>query len=269
MSLACQSIPQNSDKMFQLNRLSMYGFLDDINSVQKFTEKSIKDDIRCAFTGSSSPWLNWIYGGFRSGNYEVFLDEKIQLADQQKFPFIALLDATHSPSIGETLTTKGFVNIGRSTGVSYDLSKVISIETNPAVSVRGVTNDEMFQDFVDICSLIFEIMPDDVRRCHGAMYKNLPSEMFRLYVAYLSEEAVGCSIIHMKNENACNNTAGVLTHARNQGVLTKMAVERMLFAQSCGVAYMHSQCLDTSLRIYKKMGFEEFGTYSLYLKAPV
>ena len=107
-----------------------------------------------------------------------------------------------------------------------------------------------------------------MQTCYGYMYKNLDKGQFAMFLAFLNDEPVGFSMLHMKQEHACNNTSGVLEHARKHGVLTKMAHERMVYAQKNGVHYMHVQCMPTSLSAYEKMGFKASGLFHLFAFNP-
>ena len=133
---------------------------------------------------------------------------------------------------------------------------------NSKIQIGSVSNDNDLLVFDKISAVIFG-HPENLT--FNFLKSALGSGEIHLFLAYAKGQPVGCGILSFANNQAGLYWDGVLPDFRNQGIATSLVKYRMNIAKNLGHTSVIAQNMTLSLRLYKRLGFEQLGGLPLYL----
>jgi hypothetical protein len=128
-----------------------------------------------------------------------------------------------------------------------------------------VENETMLRKWIHIASIGFGV-PQDVENIWYDFFETAAWERpFRTYLALLNGEPVGTSQLFTSAGVAGVYNVTCLPETRGQGIGAAITLAPLLEAREMGYRVGILQASSLGQRVYRRLGFEDFGTLSVYL----
>jgi len=238
----------------------------------RIIEASFHEDAECSWFISGLPF-ELANGVFRA---HITADD----ADSGVEKLIARLMAYQTPlswfigpstqptDLGQRLLAHGWFLDGEAPGMALDL---LALEENAPVSsklrIEQVSNGEMLQQWIRVVVLGSE-MPDSVLNFALGLYDKygfVSSPAVRCYLGLLDGEPVTSSLLFLAGGVAGIYDVATLPHARGQGFGSAITLAPLLDARNLGYRFGILQSSPMGLNVYRRLGFQEYCTFSLYM----
>lgn len=220
--------------------------------------------------------LYWYNSGLPHGMFN-FVFAKQGAAEKDLLTCIKDLDTKPSPfffvdgltsETSKNLCEQGisnFVSFGKLDGLSFDLSwDLPNLPLNENLNISVVNNPTDFEKFACVAAQSAGIDANIGPQFYNDFNKYIHSN-FKAILATIDSKPVGCSLLFMPDGDIAGNYSGwVLPEYRKQGVNSAMAAERLKIARMGGYKRLVVQCMDTSTRLYSRLGFEKNCELDLY-----
>jgi ribosomal protein S18 acetylase RimI-like enzyme len=216
--------------------------------------------LTCMATGSTSPSFNVAIPGPNPSDPPSALDGALDRYREAGLPWLLKLQ----PDLDHELVAEA-----RCRGVEFDAEPVYRISLHPwAVQAARpaaslsivVAGEDTIDDAVRCFADAFEADPDALRRELGPNLLTVPT--FTLYIGYLSGEPVATAMLATTPSVHLAGVYSVATRPPHRGrgfgtALTRAAL-REARAQGYDTAVLEPSPMGA--RMYRRMGFERFGT---------
>ena len=141
-------------------------------------------------------------------------------------------------------------------------------EEQPApdgLSIMVVQNESMLRQWIHVASVGFGV-PQDVENIWYDFFEAAAYDLpFRTYLALLRGEPVGTSQLFTSAGVAGIYNVTCLPEARGQGIGAAITLAPLLDAREMGYRVGILQASSMGRRVYKRLGFQDFGNPSVYL----
>jgi len=186
------------------------------------------------------------------------LDEIIEFYDQHgmKEFGIAIIPSRTSPELLLAMAERGMYQYGFHTAF-YGLPEWQAAEPNPHVTVRELTEEEI-PTFAELFVKSFKVPPggftgetENLRGLYG-------DPEWRMYLAFVEEQAAGFALMQMREGVACMALAGTLEEWRGRGTQTALLERRLRDAREAGCHLVVAQASygSASARNMQKVGLQ-------------
>jgi GNAT superfamily N-acetyltransferase len=131
--------------------------------------------------------------------------------------------------------------------------------------IATVNDDEMLRQWIHVASIGFGIAQDVENIWYEFFAEAACDRPFRTYLALLNDEPVATSQLFTSAGVAGIYNVTCLPEARGQGIGAAITLAPLLAAREMGYRVGILQASSMGRRVYKRLGFQEFGKLSLYL----
>ena len=226
-------------------------------------------DISRFYTGISYRGFNYIYKINESAeDIAPLIEHSVDYFKSRRIPFLLCQNAANSQdNRKDFLKTLELQYAQQSKGLVRSLSDFQPQDNKvPGLTVEMVNHEGLLKSWLTVGSQAYGYGIDEGL----ALFLPLLREgaRTRLFIASLEGKPVGSSALFMGSETAGLYWGGVIPKARNRGINTEMAKARMQFAKEQGYSTAVVQCFETSLGLYKRLGFEEHCAIDFYRYLP-
>ncbi len=198
------------------------------------------------------------------------IDRVVSHFQQQRMPFLWHIGASSSPThLGSLLEERGFVHHETEPGMMLDLLKFnenISIATG--LTIQPVNTEALLQQWLNVWELGSH---EEVIHLWFTFYKHAylhQESPLRLYLGTLNGEPVATSGVFLGESVATIGPIGTLPHLRRQGIGATMTLAALREARAQGYRVATLNASPMGVEIYRRIGFQECGASSLYLRHP-
>ncbi|MDM8335490.1 GNAT family N-acetyltransferase [Wolbachia pipientis] len=138
-------------------------------------------------------------------------------------------------------------------------------DTVPNLRLNAVNSSNLLKQ-LDLCtSKIFHHNVGIV----STFFRGLPScddknSGLRFFLVTLNNEIIGTCGFYTQDGIAGFYSDGVLPTHRNRGIGTQMVLERVKIVQQLKCKYVVAHCMEPSVNLYKRLGFQILGNLYLY-----
>jgi GNAT superfamily N-acetyltransferase len=224
--------------------------------------------------------LSWLLTGVPSGFLNVVLrselatDRADEIIDQAINHFKAknLTDLTwwidpKTPDLGEHLIRHGLTFSQGGTGMAVDLNDVPNSVPNPAdFKIVPVTDLETLKKWNRASSIGFgHLNPDD--KFAEVLAEVVFDPPWRTYLGLLNDQPVATSQLFLSSGVAGLYSVTCLPEARNRGIGAAITLAPLLEARELGYRASILQASDLGARVYRRLGFKDYGRLNQYLWA--
>ena len=226
-------------------------------------------DISRFYTGISYRGFNYIYKvNEATQNISPIIENTVDFFKARKIPFLFCQDvANTNPERPSLLKNLGLEYAQQATGLAYDLSRLpANSDTIPGLKVEQVTHSGLLLRWIEVGTKAYGYS----RKEGISLFEPLLKEhsRTRLFLASLDGKPVGSSMLFLGSESAGLYWGGVIPEARNRGVNTAMAQARLQLAKDMDYSTAVVQCFDSSVGLYKRLGFKEQSLIDFYRYIP-
>jgi hypothetical protein len=152
------------------------------------------------------------------------------------------------------------------TEMAIDLTTFASRLPMPAgLTVVPVEDDETLKQWIHVASIGFGV-PKDIQEVWFKFFTYAACTLpFRTYLALLNGKPVATSQLFISAGVAGIYNVTCIPEARGQGIGAAITSAPLLEAQMMGYQVGILQASSMGYKVYKRLGFEDFGKLSLYL----
>ncbi len=223
----------------------------------------------------SNDSLFWFNSGLPHGMYNfAFADNKakeedlkqsLQDLDRTSAPFFFVNGFSLEDSHDAMFADLDVDSFGRLDGMYFDLSwETPNTQVNGDCHIQIVSNPEEYKLFAEVMAEAAGLSPDVGPKFYSN-YQKYEESPFLALLATLNGRPVGCSFVFMPEGGVAGNYVDwVLLDSRKRGINSAMVAKRLQLAKEAGYQYLIVQCMDTSTRLYSKLGFEKVCELDLY-----
>ncbi len=185
-------------------------------------------------------------------DYEKLLDPFLH---PRKLPLV-WFSGPYIESLAQNLEERGLIQVGSLAGLSLDLAKYVFSAVD--IEIIPVATEELFQKWCDIHARTWNKSCEVTDLFFKGLnpISNQEGRCF-LFLAKFQDIFVGCSLLDIQGEQAGCYWDCVLPEYRGRGIGTAMVHHRVNQAAEKGCASIVAQCLNSSLPLYLKAGFEK------------
>lgn len=167
------------------------------------------------------------------------------------------------------LEQNGLIKSYECAAMIYNLEKLNDYEENISVKEIDCYDEIAKKQFLQVCVESFESenQEEDFRMISYLITCIENHSLLHMYVAYQEDRAVACGTMIQNNEKIVSIfTIGVIPEQRGKG-FAKTIVKKALFdAKQNGCKIATLLATNMGKPVYKKLGFEEYTTYSVYTR---
>jgi hypothetical protein len=171
-----------------------------------------------------------------------------------------------TPTLDVCLREQGLAPIMPITNVIYDLKNELPQRPQQSnLSFIPVTTSSLFKIWCEIYASVSNLSLGLTQHFYKGVSPtpNVDSRM-QLFLIRKNKDYVGSSLIDIQNDIAGCYGDRVLPEHREQGIDSKMVYHRQELAKLLGCSFIVAQCLDSSLGVYLKAGFQKGSPLALY-----
>jgi hypothetical protein len=222
--------------------------------------------------------LSWMLTGARGGFLNVVLQSELprDRADEiinqavSHFKTKNLTDLSwwidpKTPDLDKYLIRHGLIFSEGGTGMAADLNDVPDSLPKPAdFKIVPVTDFETLKDWNRTCSIGFgNPNPDD--KFADVLAEVVFDPPWRTYLGLLNDRPVATSQLFLSAGVAGLYSVTCLSEARNRGIGAAITLAPLLEARSMGYRVSILQASDLGAKVYRRLGFKEYGRLNEYL----
>ncbi len=205
---------------------------------------------------------------FTSNNFDRKTNELLGLLMSRQVPMAWMIGPSTRPvDLGQRLQAHGWFLADEAPGMAADLSKLNEhIPTPPGLSIEEVSDGEMLKQWMRVMTTGSD-MPESAYNLLLDLYNKygfVRSSSPRYYLASLNGEPVATSLLFPGGGVAGIYNVATLPGARRQGIGAAMTLFPLLEARSLGYRIGVLQSSQMGLNVYRRLGFQEYCTFSLY-----
>ncbi len=175
---------------------------------------------------------------------------------------------TQPSDLGKHLERRGFHHAGDMPGMAIDLSILKEDEPQPHnFTIRPVENDEMLETYVCVAAKGFDI-PASIHDSIVELERGVgvgPDVSLSRYIGYQNGVPVASSAMLIHSGVAGMYNVATLPEARRQGIGAAMTRMPLIDARQKGYRVGTIQAMEMGYSVYKKLGFRDVCSISLYL----
>lgn len=200
----------------------------------------------------------------------IAIDRVVSYFQQQRMPFLWHVGSSSSPThLGSLLEERGLVHHETEPGMMLDLLKFNeNIPVASRLTIHVVNTDALLQQWLRVWELGSS---EEVIHLWFTFYKDTylhHESPLRLYLGTLNDEPVATSGIFLGERVATIGPIGTLPHLRRQGIGATMTLAALREARTHGYRVATLNASPMGIEIYRRIGFQECSTSSLYLWHP-
>ena len=177
---------------------------------------------------------------------------------------------TRPSDLGSRLEARGAAHAEDLPGMALDLQALNEDVPSPdGLAIEGVGNAESLREYVDVAKVGFEL-PEVVAQAFFDAFGALGlvgDRPVRHYVGRLDREAVASATLVLMAGVAGIYNVATLPKARRQGVGAAMTLAAFREARKLGYRIGILQSSAAGFNVYRRLGFEQYSTYSVYVWA--
>jgi hypothetical protein len=225
-------------------------------------EHSQAEDYCSLITSPTEPGFNFIAG--IGENQECYLP-LIGDLKKRNIPF-AWFSYPFTPTLDVCLRAHGLAPLAPLANVVCDLKHGLPQRPQQSnLSFIPVTTSSLFKTWCEINASVWNRSLDLTMD----FFKGLSPEInaksrMQLFLVQKNNKYVGSSLIDIQHDIAGCYWDCVLQEYRRQGIGSEMVYHRQELAKLLGCSFIVAQCLDSSLGVYLKAGFQKGSPLALY-----
>ncbi len=238
-----------------------------------FPEAELHDD----------PGIFWFETGIRHDVFNRVIQTSLELDtlpvaiervlcyfQQRRMPFLWHLGASsHPTNSGSILEGYGLTHYETEPGMAVDLLRFNeNILVAPQLAIHPVTTDELIEQWIHVWEFG---SPEEVIHQWFTFYSGLclnRESPLHLYLGTLDGKPVATSEVFFGGGVASIGSVGTLPQHRHQGIGAAMTLTALREAHRQGYRIGVLTASPMGINIYRRIGFQEYGTFSTYLWHP-
>jgi ribosomal protein S18 acetylase RimI-like enzyme len=228
-------------------------------------------DLAWYVSGVLDPGLNGVFKAtLRPDVMDERIEEALEPLRRRKLPMCGWVGPSSGPAgLGERLESHGLELEARPPGMAVELDLLKEPEPPEGLKIERVRDRKALAEWTRIVTSAFGIpvessglLLDLFDRVGYAPDSNLSS-----YVGVLGDEAVSSSTLFLEGEVAGIYNVATLPDARGRGIGAAMTLAPLKEARERGSKMGILQSSDMGYGVYRRLGFEQFCTLDMYVKA--
>ena len=219
------------------------------------------------------PLFNHVY--LTRLSQEEGIDARIKEIEEQyaayRVPLMWSVGPFSRPSdLGDRLESHGFAHVGDMPGMALDLqalSEDVDVPSPAELTIERVGDAEALRETVEVATAGLE-MPEFTSEGFFELFTALgltEDDPFYHYVGRVGGEAVAAATLSLMAGVAGIYNVATLPKARRQGLGAAMTRTALADARALGYRIGILQSSALGLGVYRRLGFEQYSTYSLYV----
>ena len=223
-----------------------------------------KENYSFYITGIPIDLLNAVIYTCRNSELISIIDEIISFASEKEIPFRfhVKLDDDRKKLL-EELTNRGFI-FQTHPGMVLDLNKLektkLNLDNKKIVKVKSKKEMELVKDVI---VKVYAETENEAKLWERHVTSTTKNPQHNLYLALLNEEPVGVSEVCYYNGVAGIYTVGTISEARGKGIGTTITKAPLFDAKELGFEWALLHSSEMGYNVYKKIGFQELGPYTI------
>ena len=133
------------------------------------------------------------------------------------------------------------------------------------LEIVPVENGETLQQWIHVASIGFDVPQEYEKVWHDFFVETVFDLPFRTYLALLNGEPVATSQLFLSAGVAGIYNVTCIPEARGQGIGAAITLAPALAAREMGYQIAILQASDLGARVYRRLGFQDFGKRSIFL----
>lgn len=211
-----------------------------------------------------------LHTSLASDTCSVTIEHVISYFQQHRLPFLWHRGPSSSPAnLGSLLESYGMTHYETEPSMAVDLLKLNeNLPIASQLTIHLVTTNELLEQWIRVWELGSS---EEVIRLWLTLYSSpyLDRESpLRLYLGMLDGEPVATSEVFFGAGVAAIGTVGTLPQHRRQGIGAAMTLMALQEARRQGYRIGVLTASPMGINIYRRLGFQEFSTHSIYLWHP-
>jgi ribosomal protein S18 acetylase RimI-like enzyme len=175
---------------------------------------------------------------------------------------------TQPPDLGPHLESRGLSRADELPGMAVDLQAINEdVPTPSALATERVSNKEVLRECIEVMRVGFEL-PELTSEVFFEAFSAIgltEESSLRSYVGRLEGEAVAASSLLLGAGVAGIYNVATLPKARRQGLGAAVTLEGLRAARELGYRIAVLQASAMGFGVYRRLGFEQYSTYSIYV----
>jgi ribosomal protein S18 acetylase RimI-like enzyme len=253
----------------EANWVGVFGLLSHTPRIEVHDDEP---DLRWYTTpGVPVPLFNHVY--FTRLAQEENIDARIEGVmgsfAEHEVPFMwSIGPFTQPPDLGARLESRGLSRADELPGMAVDLQAINEDVPAPsALATERVSNTEVLRECIEVMRVGFEL-PELTSEVFFEAFSTMgltEESPLRSYVGRLEGEAVAASSLLLAAGVAGIYNVATLPKARRQGLGAAVTLEGLREARELGYRIAVLQSSAMGFGVYRRMGFEQYSTYSIYV----
>jgi GNAT superfamily N-acetyltransferase len=200
---------------------------------------------------------------------DVRIEEVRQHFAAHQVPFLWSVGPFSRPSdLGRHLESYGLARVDEMPGMAVDLQALNEDVPFPAkLEIERASDTEMLREYIEVARIGFK-MPEFTSKGFFELYTavGLTEESpWRYYVGRLGGEVVATATLALVGGVAGVYNAATLPKAGRQGLGAAMTLRVLCEARELGYRIGILQSSALGFNVYRRLGFEQYSTYSMYV----
>jgi ribosomal protein S18 acetylase RimI-like enzyme len=205
---------------------------------------------------------------FASENLERTIDATLTLLMARQVPMAWVVSpSTRPPDLGRRLQAYGWTLDDAAPGMAVDLLTLDEPLSAPSgLAIECVDDEEALKHWMRtvvtgsdlperVLTLLLEVSAQHGFPRHASV---------RYYLGWLNGEPVATSLLFLGGGVAGIYNVATFPHARRQGVGTAVTLAALREARAMGYRIGTLQSTPMGLNVYRRLGFQAYGTFSFY-----
>ncbi len=194
---------------------------------------------------------------------KVVVDTLNEYKDRGR-PMMWFVGPSTTPSnLGDLILEKGGTKLFETPGMVADLTQLGDQSDAPeGIRLAKVEDAETLEDWLQTVQASFRL-PREVAGLFGNFRPDAESP-FPCYIAYLDNNPVAVSALHVSHGVAGIYCVGTTSEARGKGIGSAITRMPMLEAKALGYQYAILQSSEAGFNVYQRLGFREYCRFQRY-----
>jgi GNAT superfamily N-acetyltransferase len=252
----------------EANWVGVFGYWSHTPSIEVHDDEP---DLRWYTTpGVPVPLFNHVYSTrlAQEENVDARIEEVMGSFAEREVPFMWSVGPFTQPSdLGARLESRGLSREEEMPGMAVDLRAINEDLPSSAHATERVSSTEVLRECIEIMRVGFELpelTSEVLFEAFTAMGLTAESPL-RSYVGRIEGEAVAASSLFLAAGVAGIYNVATLPKARRQGLGAAVTLEGLREARELGYHIAVLQSSAMGLGVYRRLGFEQYSTYSVYV----